>query len=186
VAQGADLGLKLGLAAFLAAILAAAIALVGLLFTLLGVAAVAVLTGDARRRGAPPRLSWAALALVVAGFLALIVRNGLGAPAIQANQPLPPAAIWIGFAGEVGVAAAFYLAPSHLAADRSRLLLGLAFGAALAISGIVAWLAAAGPSAQLDTAVSVQGLPFILFAWAYATMLGRLRAQARADAPAAP
>jgi hypothetical protein len=183
VAQGADLGLKLGLAAFLAALLAALLPALSLLFALLAVASAAVLRGDARRAGPGAlRTATLALALVALGFLALVAAANL-ARGTQAGSAPPASAVWLGLAAEVSVAAGLYLAPAHLAADRSRTLLGLAFGASIALSGLVAYLSQ-GPADQLEAAIGAKGVPFILFAWGYATILGRLRAQARA--PPAP
>lgn len=179
MAQGADLGLKLGLAAFLAALVAPGLPVLNLVFGVLAVASAALLLGDARHRApAQLRLSQAAVALVAVGFLALIVSVNLAFRAPGASS-----AVWVAFAGDVALAAGLYLAPQHLAASRSRTLLGLAFGASIALSGIVAVLASQGSSDRLVAAVSAKGLPFILFAWAYATILGRLRREGKPTDP---
>lgn len=124
------------------------------------------------------------------------------------------ATLWPRAAAEVAVAAGFYAAALPLAAARSRHLLGFAFGlgAAVALLAAVASLGPAdnlvasgrevadppGSEAyrawrdaalgryfeEIQGATLARPLPFVAFAWAYATILGRLRAAGPREEPA--
>lgn len=208
-------GLLLGLGAFLAVIVAPLAPLLGLVFALLGVAALAVLSGDAKRLGAAARrAATLGLALLAGGLLLSFVTNFLAAGALGRGDFAGWARVqWLYLAAEAAVAGGFYLGARHLASARSRALLGVALGAALATSGVAAWQAQAPAQAvvaQGDALADEPGSPghgngtrallaayfdatapangakavgFILFAWAYATILGRLRAEARPKDP---
>lgn len=186
MAQGWRPGLLLGLAAFVAVLVAPVLPALNLAFAVLGVASTALLSGDARRR-APRAFRDASvgLALVAAGMLGLVLSAALASGSARAGEAPPGSAVWSGFAAEVAVAGGFYLAAVHLAGARSRILLGLAFGASLAVSAAVA-LSAAGPPERLQAALLAKPVPFILYAWAYATILDWLRAEARPKESWAP
>jgi hypothetical protein len=111
---------------------------------------------------------------------------------------------WLYAAASVALAAAFYVAPQTLVTPRSRTLLGAALGIAIAVAvGTVVSSQGAGErfvaggeaiqdepgsaahnarvedlqrqfAAETEQLVAVQGLPYVVFAWAYATTLGAL------------
>lgn len=208
-------GLLAGLGAFLVFIVSPVLPFLGVVFTLLGVACLALLSGDARRRGpAAGRRATLGLVLLALGFLTLFATNVLGASLLQGGDlEAWRRTFWLYAAGEVAVAAGFHLGPLHLASDRSRTLLGVALGAAVATSAIASWQAQ-GAAATMAADLAAQGIAaggegyrawlpgavaafaeataganqakavaFILFAWAYAGIAGRLRAEARPKDP---
>lgn len=202
-------GLLAGLAAFLLVILSPVFPPLGLVFTLLAVASLALLGSDARRRGpATARPATLGLLLLAAGLFASFATNVLGNGALaRGDFEGWRRTLWFYLAAEVAVAAGFYLGPQHLASERSRMLLGVALGAAVATSGLALWQAQ-GPAAEVlaegaalasepgspehveqtrallegfyvatSTANQAKAIAFIVFAWAYATIAGRLRAE---------
>jgi len=208
VAAAARRGLQLALVAFVLYVSAQVIPLLVLPHVLLGVAAAAVLFRDARRSGpGPARMTAMGLGLVLGGMLGILASNSLASRALDAGAlALWDATLWPRMAAEIAVAGGFYALAAPLAGARSRILLGLAFGAAVATSivGVAASLGpadalvaegralAADPSSEAyrtwvqdaflrflqatESATLAKATPYILFSWAYATILGRLGA----------
>jgi hypothetical protein len=209
---GARRGLLAGLGAFLAFILAPALPLVfSPLFTLLGVLSLGLLSGDARRRGpATGRHALAGLVALAVGMLLLFATNGIAAASLaQGDLGRWRGTLLLYLVAEVLVATGFFLGAWHLASQRSRTLLGVAVGAAVATS-LLAAAQAQAPAQALEEELRASGaepgsaaygevlraavgrfyettaganqakaVPFILFAWAYATILGRLKHEQR-------
>lgn len=208
-------GLLAGLGAFLVVILSPLFPPLSVVFTLLGVVSLALLGSDARRRGGTAgRPAMLGLGLLAAGFFGAFLTNVLANAALAAGDFEGwRRSLWLYLAAEVAVAAGFYLGPQHLASDRSRMLLGVALGAAIATSGI-ALLQAQGPAGAVvaagealpdppgspehanatralvvgfyeatSGANQAKAVAFIVFAWAYATIAGRLRAEATPKDP---
>lgn len=210
-----QVGLSLGLAALFLDLLRPLAGFLLLPHALFAIACFAVLSGDAKPRGLQARrLALAGLAAGALGLLLTFAANALANASAASGQwatwrtTLPLMAL-----AQTGIAAGFYLAPQHLASARSRTLLGVALGAAVATAAL-ALLQAQGPADALVAASAQQpGAPgsaehqlwaqqalgafyeataaanqattvaSILFAWAYATIFGRLRAEGKPRDP---
>lgn len=175
--QGWQLGLRLGLAAFVVFLVSQVAPVLFLPFVVMGVAMAAVLRGDARARGrAAMQPATLGLVLLVVGFTGTFMAvSASGAALARDPQADLGPFLWMRFASEVAMGAGFYFAPLHFAADRSRLFLGLAFGASIAVAAGIAYAASTQSREAVESASLARGLPFILFAWAYAMILGRLQ-----------
>jgi hypothetical protein len=173
--QGPGLGLKLALAAFFVAILLPLVPLLNLVFAVLAALSVASLGRARRASGGGAFEAVGGVVLLIAGIVGLVLASGLAAQAAERGAEQPPLSVVASqLAAEVAVAAAFYISPLAFMRDRARLLLGLGLGASLAVSAMAAYAALYAPD-TLASALLAKGLPWILFAWAYATAYGTLK-----------
>jgi hypothetical protein len=184
MAQGARLGLQLGIGAFVVGLLMQVVPILTFAFLLLSVACASVLQRDVQRRHPDKKvLARVGLLLMIVGALALTAAPYLlvqACPEVaQGTFCVVPSAVAAQFGGLIAMAIAFYLLAQPLVGARSEFFLGIALGTAFVVFGGGAWVIVSGSNLR-EAAALAQGMPFVLFAWAYAAVLGRLRRDAAA------
>lgn len=188
MAQGARLGLMLGIGAFVVGLMMQIIPILTLVFLLLAVASASVLQRDIQQRRPEKRTAARiGLLLMIGGALALTAAPYLlvqACPeAAQGALCIVTSAVAAQFGGLIAMALSFYLLAQPFVGVRSEFFLGLALGVAIVVFGGGAWVILGAPNFR-EPAALAQGLPFVIYAWAYSAMLGRMRREETGGAEA--